>query len=64
MDYMVVEGSTKEQLRVEVKKWLKEGWVIQGGVSITNTTAEFDSNTSYTFAQALINKGNLKLAGY
>ena len=54
MDYMVVQANTKEQLRVEVKKWLKEGYVIQGGVSITNMTAEFDSRTSYTFAQAMV----------
>ena len=56
MDYMVVQAHTKEQLRVEVKKWLKEGYVIQGGVSITHISGIMDSRTSYTFAQALINK--------
>ena len=57
MDYMVVEGSTKEQLRVEVKKWLKEGYVIQGGVSITNIPVVLDSGPDrYRYAQALINK--------
>ena len=54
MDYMVVQAHTKEQLRVEVKKWLKEGYVIQGGVSITHISGELDTKTTYTFAQALV----------
>lgn len=51
MDYMVVEGSTKEELRIEVKKWLKQGYKLQGGVSIFYRT----NNRMSHFAQALIN---------
>ena len=51
MDYMVVEGNAKEELRIEVKKWLKKGYVLQGGVSVSSK----GNNSSYIhYAQALV----------
>ena len=51
MDYMVVERRTKVELIIEVKKWLKKGYVLQGGVSISSIGK---NNSHIYYAQALV----------
>ena len=49
MDYIVVEETNPNKLRVSVKNWLSEGWKCQGGVSIT-----YRMNASMYYAQAMV----------
>ena len=53
MDYRVVEKETDITLENEVKKFLKKGWKLQGGVSISITYL-YDNVRQTIYAQALV----------
>ena len=52
-DYIVVEQSTKELLRKEVKKKLKDGWKLQGGAT-TSLHAKPRQLTETGYLQTLV----------
>lgn len=53
LDYKIVQASEPHILESSVKKWVEQGWLPVGGVTIftDNIDPEF---TSYTFLQAMI----------
>lgn len=51
MDYMIVTSDCWLSLTTEVAKFLKQGWTLQGGVSVTT-----DSNDEQYWAQAMVRK--------
>lgn len=57
MEYIVLDYDSSSELEYEVNKCLKEGWLLQGGVSIAQCEVE-NSREGYreinmTFAQAM-----------
>tara|TARA_B100000963_G_C22292888_1_gene522191 strand:- start:76 stop:249 length:174 start_codon:yes stop_codon:yes gene_type:complete len=57
MDYRVIEKYTDLTLENEVKKFLKKGWKLQGGVSISISHKYGDVRRT-TYAQALVKTYN------
>ena len=51
IEYRVVVRNSTLDLNADVNYFLKEGWVCQGGISIS-----LDSYGSFVFAQAIIKK--------
>ena len=51
MDYKIVVEETYHELETEVKKLLKKGWKLQGGVS---PFTEGPNNTKFWFYQAMV----------
>ena len=49
MEYKVITGSKQESLVERVNSFLKDGWVLQGGVSVTIVSEE-----ELLFAQAIV----------
>ena len=49
IEYKIIVRSSISELNADVNYFLKEGWVCQGGVSIS-----LDSCGSFVFAQAII----------
>jgi len=55
-DYVVVSGSTKDELQEHVKHWnIEGGYECQGGVSVTNYRG-LDGNIVMVYCQAMIRK--------
>lgn len=55
MDYKVLDSGDVDSLSVLVNKALRDGWELQGGVSVSLTETH---NYSYViFAQAIVKKG-------
>lgn len=50
MEYQVIDAGTAASLRYKVELLLKDGWRLQGGVSVSET------DDSYTFCQAVVRK--------
>ena len=58
MEYKVIvvsnpyEINAVKQFEREVKEYIRDGWKLQGGVSVTRT--DYDNNQQTVLAQALI----------
>ena len=52
-NYLLIETSDKYKLTEQVKYWMEQGWICQGGICIFH---EFPRmiNTLKTYAQAMI----------
>ena len=51
-DYKVVKGASPDEIASAVRSALEQGWKLQGGVSITNSTS---SHKTY-YAQAVVRR--------
>jgi hypothetical protein len=54
MEYKILESSDKDQLVKTVMRFIKEGWSIEGGVSIAH------DGDYMTYAQAMILYGEVE----
>lgn len=52
MEYKIVTATSELILEEEIKALLKQGWKLQGGISITYNHGR--GNTDFYFAQAVI----------
>lgn len=55
MEYKVLTSESADDLAREVKDYLKRGWTLQGGVSLTSTPNRDYAHGLYkVFAQAMV----------
>lgn len=53
IEYKIITAESTEALTTAVRKAIAEGWLLQGGVSMTNTAA-VQTEAPYKYAQAMV----------
>jgi hypothetical protein len=56
IDYVIVDGDDTQSLSEKVNQYLKQGWKLQGGVSVIEVTAPI-GRTYHLYSQAMVKYG-------